>query len=145
MTPSQKLLIRALQEYGIKEVPGVRHSTRVLKYLDLAGFDDYIKDDETAWCSTFMNAMAASECLERSNKPDARSWLNVGTEVDEPVAGDVVIFWRESPQSWKGHVAIYINQIGSDIYVLGGNQSNMVCIKPYSNDRLLGYRRLSEA
>jgi hypothetical protein len=31
----------------------------------------------------------------------------VGTKVAYPEPGDIVVFWRESPQSWKGHVGIF--------------------------------------
>ncbi len=139
---NNELLFRALQEYGVKETKGAEHTPRILQYLDWAGFNIY--DDETAWCSTFMNAMANVLCLESSGKANARSWLNVGevVPVGEQKPGDVVVFWRESKNSWKGHVGIYVNQKLTDIYVLGGNQNNMVCIKPYHAGRVLGYRRL---
>ena len=56
----------------------------------------------------------------------------------------IAIFWRESPESWKGHVGIYINEDDGNIFLLGGNQgpNRSVMIQRYSMDRLLGYRRL---
>jgi len=85
--------------------------------------------------------------LHRSKKLNARSWLNIGEEVKEPQAGDVVIFWRESKNSWKGHVAIYVNHSENKKYIncLGGNQSNKVCIRAYKAEQLLGFRRLEKA
>jgi uncharacterized protein (TIGR02594 family) len=131
----------ALSQYGVKEIPGDRHNKDILKYFSYIGHD-WVKDDETAWCSCFMNFVAKMCDKPMSNKLNARSWLLVGEEPTVPQQGDVVIFWRESPDSWKGHVGIYINEIGDDINVLGGNQNNSVCIKPYPKERLLGYRRL---
>ena len=32
---------------------------------------------------------------------------------------------------------------GDDIFILGGNQNNMVCVKAYPKNRILGFRRLS--
>ena len=49
---------------------------------------------------------------------------------------------RERRNSWKGHVGIFINKLGKKIYILGGNQYNMVCIKPYHENYLIEYRKL---
>ena len=132
----------ALKDYGVKEVPGKQHSVRVLEYLKLAGFDDKIKDDETAWCSTFANAMCALAGYERSNSAAARSWLKVGEETDCPEPGDIVVFERGPVGGWQGHVAFYITETESHVYVLGGNQNNQVNISPYAKNRLLGYRKI---
>lgn len=130
----------ALSQYGTSEIVGKEHNEEVLKY-----YQDYgIKTDETPWCGAFVYW-----CLKKSNYselPDsslsARSWLEYGSKTETPNIGDLVIFWRESKDSWKGHVAFYINTSsdGKIIYCLGGNQGNMVCIKGYRASRLLGYR-----
>jgi hypothetical protein len=62
--------------------------------------------------------------------------------VQKPQLGDIVVFWREKKDSWKGHVGFYINETNTHINVLGGNQNNMVCIKPYPKSRLLQYIKL---
>lgn len=139
---SKELFERALQEYGVKEIPGKQHAERIIQYLKWAGFDSFLKTDEDAWCSTFVNALCAVLCLERSHKANARSWLKVGEEVMEPQLGDVVVFWRNEPNGWEGHVALFACERDGQIYVLGGNQGNQVCIAPYPKSRLLGYRRL---
>ena len=135
------LLQVALREYGNKETPGKEHNEKVVRYFQETGFD-MIEDDETAWCSAFMIwcAMMAGEVS--SNKLNARSWLEVGSKVYDPQLGDVVVFWRKSPDDWRGHVGIYISEDRDNIYCLGGNQSNMVNIAPYSKERVLGFRRL---
>lgn len=133
----------ALQEIGVEEIIGSRHNPIVTGYFKESGHS-WVKDDETAWCSAFMNAMARRSCLESTGKLDARSWLTVGEEITEPQIGDVVVFWRNSPSSWQGHVAIYIREDKHYIYCLGGNQNNKVGIDKYKKSRLLGYRRLRE-
>jgi uncharacterized protein (TIGR02594 family) len=137
------ILEKALSQWGIQEIPGEEHNPEVLKYFEEIGHA-YVKSDETAWCSAFMNWVAKKAGKERSGKLNARSWLKVGEEVDEPIAGDVVIFWRSSRDSWKGHVGIYVNETEEFINVLGGNQNNKVCIKAYPKERFLGYRRLRD-
>jgi uncharacterized protein (TIGR02594 family) len=137
-----ELLKTAMHEYGVSETNEKTNNPIILQYFKEAGHS-WIETEETAWCSAFMISMAKRACLTHSDKLTARSWLNFGTEVEIPNLGDVVIFWRENRLGWKGHVGIYINQIGNNINVLGGNQNNSVCIKPYIKSRLLGYRRLT--
>ena len=79
----------------------------------------------------------------------AREWLKIGRIVFKPKMGDLVVFWRESLFSWKGHVGIFIKEDEADsnyIWVLGGNQYflgfRIVCIKKYKKSEVLGYRRV---
>ncbi len=141
---NKEILETAFKEYGIKEIKGQDHNPRILQYFEEIG-KSWVQDDETAWCSAFMNWVALKSNKERSGELTARSWLSCGTAITVPTLGDTVIFWRESHDSWKGHVGIFINKDDEYHYVLGGNQYNMVCIQPYANDRVLGYRRLLDA
>ncbi len=133
----------ASAEVGVKEIRGAKAHPRILQYAEDTGFSRY-KSDESAWCSLFVNWVAHKANLERTNSLTARSWLNVGMPVEHPEIGDVVVFWRESRDSWKGHVGFYhgTSRNGSRIYCLGGNQGNQVSITAKSSDKLLGYRRL---
>jgi uncharacterized protein (TIGR02594 family) len=132
----------ALSQYGIKEITGKQDNPEVLKYFNEIGFDGAALKDETSWCSAFVNWVALKAKVERTGKLTARSWLKVGLDVEYPEIGDVVVFWRESKDSWKGHVGIFIRKTDNLIYVLGGNQNNQVKISAYPDNRLLGYRRL---
>ena len=138
----KSLIEIALKEYGIKDWPGKSHNPRILEYMKGGGFD--FIDDETSWCSIFLNWCCKEAGLKYSGKPTARSWLNIGIDLLEKDVrcGDIVIYWRDSPESWKGHVGIFVANAGDLIYTLGGNQNDMVCILPYSKIKVLGYRRL---
>lgn len=136
------LINTALSQYGIKEIAGKKDNSEVLKYFDEIGFDGSKLKDETSWCSAFMNWVAKKSGCDYSKSLTARSWLKIGKEVQNPLIGDLVVFWREDPNSWKGHVGIFINQDEGHIYCLGGNQDNQVKISKYPKYRLLGYRRL---
>lgn len=138
-----ELLKIAFSQYGVREIYGVENNAIILNYFKDIG-KDFIKDDETAWCSAFINWCALKAGLERSGELTARSWLNIGEKIKNPVLGDVVIFWRESKNSWKGHVGLFINEDERYIWTLGGNQGNMVKITPYDKERVLGYRRLNK-
>ena len=133
------LLKKALSQYGIKEVPGIKNNPEIMKYFHAIN-KDWVQGDETAWCSAFINWTCIESGKQSSGELNARSWLKVGKAVTSPTLGDIVIYWREAPDSWKGHVGIYITEEASLIWTLGGNQDDMVCIKPYHKARLLGYR-----
>jgi len=131
----------ALSQIGIKEIVGKAHNKEVLKYFSEIGHA-WVKDDETAWCSAFVNWVCKKAGRSYSGKLNARSWLSVGTPIKEAELGDIVIFWRDSKTSWKGHVALFVRETPSWVYVLGGNQNNQVKIQAYPKSRLLGYRRV---
>ncbi|WP_366915877.1 TIGR02594 family protein [uncultured Psychroserpens sp.] len=137
------MITKALSEYGVKETVGSKDNLRILKYFNEIGFDGSKLKDETAWCSAFTNWVAKTSGYEYSGKLTARSWLRIGTSTATPNVGDIVVFWRESPKSWKGHVGFFIKATKSYVYVLGGNQRNMVCIKAYPKHRVLDYRQLA--
>lgn len=135
----------AAAQLGTKEITGPEHNPQVVAYAEETGITG-IHTDEIAWCSTFMNWCAKEADLDMSKKANARSWMHVGKKVINPKAGDVVVFWRESPTSWKGHVAIFLgfNKNASKVICLGGNQGNAVSIAEYDANKVLGFRRLSE-
>ena len=91
-----------------------------------------------------MNWLASEPQVETTGKANARSWLNVGISLSNPEPEDVVIFWRESPSSFKGHVGIFMgySKDHTRIYTLRANQSNQVSISAYAANSLLGLRRL---
>lgn len=130
----------ALTQYGVKEIVGGNHNPIILNYFKEIGFD-WIHDDETAWCSAFVNWCTLKAGMYRSEKLNARSWLTIGEEVLKPKTGDIVVLWRDEPTSWKGHVGFYVSSQDNNIFILGGNQNNMVQIQPYPKSRVLQYRR----
>ena len=141
----EELLKIAFNELGVEEIRGNEHNPEVLKYAEETGIKG-ITTDEIPWCSNFVNWVAWKVGLQYSGKPNARSWLNVGTKVTNPEPGDVVVFWRESPQSWKGHVGFFLG-LSADrkrIYCLGGNQGNRVSVSAYRTNTILSYQRLAQ-
>lgn len=137
-----KIMQVALSQFGIKEFTGRQDNPEVLKYFDALGFDGSKLKDETSWCAGFANWVLKESGLPYQKKLNARSFLELGEPTDKPEQGDIVVFWRESPGSWKGHVGFYVKQTKDWIYVLGGNQANQVKISAYRKYRLLGYRKI---
>lgn len=94
------------------------------------------------WCGVFIGALLYELGYELPPRPQvARSYLKIGEPVDTPRIGDLVVFWRVSPNDWRGHVSIYIREDETGIYCLGGNQSGKVQIKKYEKIKVLGFRR----
>jgi uncharacterized protein (TIGR02594 family) len=136
----------ATAELGQKEISGKVDNPRIVNYAKESGITG-VSNDEVPWCSNFVNWVAFKAGLKRSNKANARSWLLIGQKVDEaPEPGDVVIFWREKPDSWKGHVGFFLGYSKNlaRVYCLGGNQGNQVSISAYPSDTVLGFRRLQQ-
>ena len=135
----------AASQLGVKEIRGAEDNTQIVAYAKETNISG-INNDEIPWCSTFVNWCAKEAGLPISGKPNARSWINVGKTTDKPVPGDVVVFWRESINSWKGHVGIFLgfNKESNKVYCLGGNQSDKVRISPFPKERILQYRKLTK-
>lgn len=141
----ENLLKIAAKELGITEISGAEDSDRIMQYSEDIGLD-WVEADEVPWCSIFMNWIAMETGFERTDSGLARSWLNVGFPVENPQPGDVVIYWRESMESQKGHVGLFLgySKDQSKIYTLGGNQGDSVSVSAYPTERVLGFRRLTK-
>ena len=138
------LISVALSQYGVKEVKGSKDHPQIVNYFTSLGFDASKFKDETSWCSAFVNWVAQQAGYEKSNRLTARSWLSVGDSTMNPKQGDIVVLWRESPDSWKGHVGFLVKESKRYVYLLGGNQGNSVSIKAYPKNRILDYRKLTK-
>lgn len=133
-------LLIALQQYGLKETPGAADNEIIIRMAAECGFKDY-KHDDIAWCSLFMNWVCMKANKPRSNGLNARSWVSVGSPVTIPVLGDLIVLSRP-PETWTGHIGIFISEDETNYYLLAGNQNDMVNITPFKKDRLVAARRV---
>lgn len=133
----------ARRHLGVREIPGKQHNPTILNWYRKLIVSVY--DDETAWCSTFVNFCALEAGYERTGKLNARSWLHIGERITTRQArqGDVIIFERGN-SVWQGHVAFIqsINLETGRAVCLGGNQNDAVNLQSYPLSKLLGIRRL---
>ncbi len=131
-------------ELGQRDYPGPRYNPRVLEYLNTTGQQG--NSDETSWCSAFVNWCMLRALQRGTNNAAARSWLEYGQALSRPRPGCVVILWRDSPSSWKGHVGFFDGfDVGNRVRLLGGNQGggvdwDEVCVALFPQERVLGYR-----
>jgi uncharacterized protein (TIGR02594 family) len=135
------LLLEMLSRYGLTEVNGPQSHPDIIKMGQELGIE--IEDDSTfSWCSILLCYYAKKLSYEQPNSPAARSWLKMPLVVLKPTLGDVVVLWRESPSSWKGHVGLFINWDKDFVWLLGGNQNNQINISKFTRSRILGIRQM---
>jgi uncharacterized protein (TIGR02594 family) len=144
----------AFRFLGLSEEAGKLHNSMILAMLQ--GVNKSVTDDETAWCSAFVNHIAWLLKLPQSRSLAARSWLNVGRviPVEHGMRGfDICILSRGvGPQPGPeviqapGHVGFYSSIDGPPskrvIELLGGNQGNKVSLATFPIERVIGTRRL---
>jgi uncharacterized protein (TIGR02594 family) len=125
----------AVDKYGLNEY---QHRTVIKEYVG-------IDPRRYEWCAAFVNAVLEESDIQGSESRMARSFLDWGEKVQEPLAGDVVVFPRGNSE-WQGHVGFYVGQETKNgvLYyrILGGNQNNSVNIELYPASKALGIRRM---
>jgi uncharacterized protein (TIGR02594 family) len=130
---------------GLHEIIGSKHEARVVEFFAEAGHD-WVKDDETAWCMAFVNAMLARAGWKGTGKLNARSALAepsfIVVDEDDVQVGDIVVLERGN-SAWQGHVTFYVDGTAKSLRGLGGNQSNAVSVATFQRSRVIGYRRPS--
>lgn len=93
----------------------------------------------TPWCGDFVETCIAltlpSEPIP-ANPYLAANWTKFGVAADRGRYGAILVFWRGSPQSWKGHVGFYWGEDSTHYHVLGGNQGNSVNVARIEKRRL---------
>lgn len=135
------IALKLLRE-GLKEIPGPKANALIEAMNFKAGAG---ANEDAPWCGSFVffcHWILGYACP--ANPAGAQQWLKVGEVIPLHKAerGDVVVFWRDNPQSWKGHVGFFESFTNSgEIQLLGGNQGDQVSIVLMPRSRVLGVRR----
>lgn len=140
MIAEPKWLELARQDLGVDEISGPKSNPRITAYYK-AGNANWAKDDSLVpWCGFSLAAwMAGAGYTVPAECGRARAWLDWGVPLEVPKKGAVTIFRRGTDET-KGHVALFLEDRGDRILVLGGNQGNAVSITSYPKRDWLGYR-----
>lgn len=123
-------------ECGQKEVKGPGSNARIISYHACTSLK--ASDDETPWCSAFINWVMVQAGLKYTKSAAARSWLTWGVPLNNPIEGCIVVLKRGAPPS--GHVCLYIADRGDYIKCLGGNQGDQVKTSNFLKSDVLSYR-----
>ena len=135
--PGPKILLEALKLYGVTEKVGPGNNPTIIEWARETNVRGYNADD-IPWCGLFMAVVA-----KRAGKPVpenplwARNWAQWG-QASPKELGAVLVFSRGS----GGHVGIYVGEDKECYHVLGGNQSDKVCVTRIRKDRLLACRSM---
>lgn len=125
---------------GITEVGGPGDNQVILAWAKDLGIP--YSEDETPWCGLFVAHCVGSQLAEEplpSGPLGARNWGRFGNEV-KPQPAAVMVFWRGNKNGANGHVGFYAGEDDTHFHVLGGNQSDKVCVTRIMKDRLLHAR-----
>jgi len=117
----------ALGEIGIVEDtrPG-RSLARIEQYH--AATRAGLATDDVPWCASFVSWVLEAAGVPSTRSKTAASYAAWGMSCPWPF-GAVVLFPRTDRDAVSsGHVAFLLGVVGPDLYVLGGNQSNLVSI-----------------
>lgn len=132
-----KMLVEALKLYGTTETAGAADNPEILAWAKELGLKDYIHDS-IAWCGLFAAIVAKRAGKEVVKNPLwAANWSTFGDAAHDAMLGDILVFKREG----GNHVAIYVGEDEIAYHVIGGNQSDKVCITRIQKSRCWAIRR----
>lgn len=136
MTPPW--LTIAVQELmnGVREdVSRHAHHPRIVAYHATTTLK--ATDDETPWCSSFVNWCIERAGLVGTKSAAARSWITWGQDAsDEREDGQIVVLSRQGGH----HVGFLVTETDDMVLLLGGNQGNRVSVAPFAKQRVLARR-----
>lgn len=138
---------------GAGEVGGNNRGPFVKKYLN------GIVSEGNPWCAGFLSfcfaqhpagmpfpyTVGARNILQHFKKKD---WAQAPNSGYSPTPGDVVVWWRESMPSGKGHVGLVHQLRDGFLYTIEGNKSPNVQGFSYvfsRMDKLLGFGQVPDA
>lgn len=135
-----RMVREALALFGTIETTGSANNPIIVNWAKETKTkdDDWYNADSIPWCGLFMAVVA-----QRAEKDlpkgvlSALSWTNFGTKVKDAALGDVLVFQRKG----GGHVGLYVGENDNYYYVLGGNQSDKVCITIIAKNRCVSINR----
>lgn len=133
--PAPKMLIEALNLYGVKETIGNGDNPTIIGWAKELLLPEY-NHDSIAWCGLFCAVVAKRAGKKVPENPLwARNWSAWGSKC-VPALGCVLVFSRDG----GGHVGIYVGEDTDCYHVLGGNQGDSVSITRIRKGRLIAAR-----
>jgi uncharacterized protein (TIGR02594 family) len=139
------MIKNALALYDTIETPGTKNNPVIIDWAKQVGGNiaNVYKADEIPWCGLFIAIVAKKSSKQIVKDPLwALNWGTFGKYVEIPMLGDVLVFVRKtSDGKTAGHVGLYVGEDDVCYHVLGGNQSDKVCIIRKEKNRLYTSRR----
>ncbi|HEX2898064.1 MAG TPA: CHAP domain-containing protein [candidate division Zixibacteria bacterium] len=116
---------------GAQEIGGNNCGPWVKKYLN------GLAEEVSSWCAGFVSycyfnsgfAMPFNYTVsarDLCNQFKANNWAFILNDSITPEPGDFVFWWRNHPQSWKGHVGLVHHSANGFLYTIEGNRTPKV-------------------
>lgn len=135
MTPWLKI---AESELGVHEFAGEAANPLIVQWFADCGHPE-ITSDEVPNCAAALGSWLKRAGIKGTGALNARSYLDWGINLEEPVLGCIVVFERP-PDPDAGHVAIFKRLVGNQVEVHGANQNDCVSVTRFPADRVINYR-----
>lgn len=132
---SDRWLEIAKGEVGQAEIIGSKDNPRILEYHQSTTLK--AKHEDVPWCAAFMSWVLEKAGMKSLHSAWAKSYLDYGKKLEKPEYGCICVFARGNGY---GHVGFYVGEDAHNYLILGGNQGDKVCVKPYAKDHILGFR-----
>ncbi|MGC8792314.1 MAG: peptidoglycan-binding protein [Bryobacteraceae bacterium] len=137
---------------GAGELGGDNRGPWVRKYLN------GLAPEGTSWCAAFVSWCYAQHpkgtpftytvsARAMLNEFKRRGWAWASGSDFQPQPGDVVFWWREKLESWKGHAGLVHQLRDGMLYTIEGNRSSKVQGFSYvfsRMEKLLGFGRVPD-
>ncbi len=142
---------------GAREIGGDNRGKWVRQYLEPAGLSE-----GESWCASFVSWCFLQSCgMDAAQMPfpycpgarellrqlKKRDMTHAPNSAYEPQPGDIVVWWREKLEGWKGHVGLVHQLKDGMLYTIEGNKSPRVQGFSYifsRMDRLLGFGHIPD-
>ena len=113
-------------EIGQSEIAGSQDNSRIVEYHETTTLS--ANDDETPWCSSFVNWCMESAGVKGTDDARAISWADWG-QASELTPGAVVVI--KNSETGQNHVGFYVEGQEGNLTLLGGNQSDSVKLSTF--------------
>lgn len=152
--PGPIMLTEGLKLFGTHEFMGSGNNPVLLGWADWLGDElgsayakwasAFYSADEIPWCGLYVAYVA--QMANKQDRPERRppdkylsaaEWAKWGLGTNIAMLGDVLVFVRPG----GGHVGMYVGEDSLNYHVLGGNQSDQVCIARIAKNRCTAIRR----
>ncbi len=126
----------------VAEIPGAQNNATLMGWIKKLGakvLGITVTNEDTPWCGTFVaHCMQTAGITPPPIAVRAKAWAEweANLRADRLVPGAVLVFDRDG----GGHVGFYVGEDATTYSVLGGNQSNKVCVTRIEKSRCIARR-----
>lgn len=147
-SPELRWVAHMRKYIGQREIKGPQHNKVIMSHIAdafiAAKQKQWIFDDETAYCGSFLGGVYAKTGLGSKIPkmfPRAKEWAKAGYSLKTPAYGCVVVFSRKG----GGHVGICVGKTSTGLLkILGANQSDEINITDFPTSDVIAYRWIGD-